>query len=357
MERHSQMNKVSADVGSREINKEKYVERFGSIINHGFVALGIAAGHKLGLVKAFGDFKTPVSSQELADHMHFKERYVREWLGSMVAAEIVLMTEDNRYYIPHEVLPDIDSLAMFSTLLPATAKRIDDLYNCFQLDGPTGFDYSKQRDIHIFLEEEKVQHDGKWLDDNLVPHSLKKKDEIKKILDVGCGTGRTSINIAKHFPDAHVIAIDVVDFAIETANRAKGNENITNVEFVKVGAEAMSTTWDNTFDWVVAMDTLHDLPDLENSIKCIRRVLKDDGVLTAVEPPVNSDHKDNIGLEMPAAMLSVSCFVCLPCSMSSGSLAGNGVGWGVQNRASFLKCHGFKIFGEEHTGLIHCKKA
>jgi methylase of polypeptide subunit release factors len=54
-------------------------------------------------------------------------------------------------------------------------------------------------------------------------------DEIKKILDVGCGTGRTSINIAKHFPDAHVIAIDVVDFAIETANRAKGNENITNV--------------------------------------------------------------------------------------------------------------------------------
>jgi hypothetical protein len=62
-------------VGSREINKEKYVERVGSIINHGFVALGIAAGNKLGLVKAFGDFKTPVSSQELADHMHFKERY------------------------------------------------------------------------------------------------------------------------------------------------------------------------------------------------------------------------------------------------------------------------------------------
>lgn len=182
-------------------------------------------------------------------------------------------------------------------------------------------------------------------------------DEIKRILDIGCGTGRTAINIAKHFPDAHVIAIDVVDFAIETANRAKGNENITNVEFVKVGAEAMSTTWDNTFDWVVAMDTLHDLPDLENSIKCIRRVLKDDGVLTAVEPAVNSDHKDNIGLEMPAAMLSISCFICLPCSMSSGSLAGNGVGWGVQNRASFLKSHGFKIFGEEHTGRIHCKKA
>jgi hypothetical protein len=41
------------------------------------------------------------------------------------------MTEDNRYYIPHEVLPDIDSLAIFSTLLPATAKRIDDLYKVY----------------------------------------------------------------------------------------------------------------------------------------------------------------------------------------------------------------------------------
>lgn len=63
------------DVGSKEINKEKYIERFGSIINHGFVALGLAAGHKLGLFKAFGDLKTPVSSQELACHMHLKERY------------------------------------------------------------------------------------------------------------------------------------------------------------------------------------------------------------------------------------------------------------------------------------------
>ena len=80
----------------------------------------------------------------------FLLRYVREWLGSMVAAEIVLMTEDNRYYIPHEVLPDIDSLAIFSTLLPATAKRIDDLYNCFQLDGPTG-NYYKNKPIQMHI--------------------------------------------------------------------------------------------------------------------------------------------------------------------------------------------------------------
>lgn len=76
-------------------------------------------------------------------HYCFLLRYVREWLGSMVAAEIVLMTEDNRYYIPQEVLPEIKSLTTFTAILPASAKRIDDLYNCFQLDGPTGNYYKK----------------------------------------------------------------------------------------------------------------------------------------------------------------------------------------------------------------------
>lgn len=78
----------------------------------------------------------------------FLLRYVREWLGSMVAAEVVLMTEDNRYYIPHEVLPDIKGLAIFTAVLPASAKRIDDLYNCFQLDGPRG-----NTDAHFFINK------------------------------------------------------------------------------------------------------------------------------------------------------------------------------------------------------------
>jgi hypothetical protein len=76
----------------------------------------------------------------------------------MVAAEIALMTEDNRYYIPHEVLPDIDSLAIFSTLLPATAKRIDDLYNCFQLDGPTGNYYKKKQYRCTFYDKKNHIH-------------------------------------------------------------------------------------------------------------------------------------------------------------------------------------------------------
>ena len=53
---------------------DKFAERFSTIVNHGFVALEIGIGHRLGLFVALKKFTTPVTSQELADECKLKER-------------------------------------------------------------------------------------------------------------------------------------------------------------------------------------------------------------------------------------------------------------------------------------------
>lgn len=103
-------------------------------------------------------------------------------------------------------------------------------------------------------------------------------------------------------------------------------------------------------------DVLHDLPDPNPCINLVKNVLKEDGVFTAFDTPVHSDPRKNIGDYEAAMMYFISSMVCLPCSMSQEPAVGHGVGWGTENRATWIKAKGFKILNEETNSIIHCQK-
>ena len=94
-------------------------------------------------------------------------------------------------------------------------------------------------------------------------------------------------------------------------------------------------------------DVLHDLPNPDPCLAEIKRVLKDDGVASAIDPAFHSDQSMNVG-DPKAPMLYVfSTFCCLPCSMSAEPAVGHGVGWGMENKVAFLKSSEFEILVAE----------
>lgn len=58
-------------------------------------------------------------------------RYVREWLFSMVAAKIVFITDDNKYYIPADCKTKT-SKSLMATLISAAAPLTKDVEKCFR---------------------------------------------------------------------------------------------------------------------------------------------------------------------------------------------------------------------------------
>ena len=69
---------------------EQLVEKFaGELIGHytsGMVTMMVDIGHRSGLFEAAAE--GPATSEELAERAGLNERYVREWLGSVVSAGI-----------------------------------------------------------------------------------------------------------------------------------------------------------------------------------------------------------------------------------------------------------------------------
>lgn len=169
--------------------------------------------------------------------------------------------------------------------------------------------------------------------------------------------------ISRRFPDADVYGIDYTECSINTAIAKAKTENMKNIKHLKMSAADMPQDWANTFDWVVMYDVLHDLPCPLECIREVKRVLKDDGVASIVDPSVHSKHRDNIGdADLAGAAYAISSLVCLPSSLSTEGAPGNGIGWGIENKEKFLVNAGWCIkergnIGSEWAYNFTCVKS
>lgn len=91
------------------------------------------------------------------------------------------------------------------------------------------------------------------------------KDQIR-ILDAGCGIGRWTNELVKHFPDAEIIALD----------HKHRLPKIKGVKFIKGSIENLPFQ-DHEFDLVIASRVLPYV-DLKEATKELRRVTKEKGV-------------------------------------------------------------------------------
>ncbi|MBZ9738224.1 MULTISPECIES: class I SAM-dependent methyltransferase [unclassified Mesorhizobium] len=100
----------------------------------------------------------------------------------------------------------------------------------------------------------------------------------EKILDVGCGTGSLTFELAK---SAELAAIAAIDFSPVFVEAAKRRNSDPRIEIQQADATALPFA-DSTFDRALALLVLHFVPETGKAVAEMRRVTRRGGVVAAV---------------------------------------------------------------------------
>jgi len=91
----------------------------------------------------------------------------------------------------------------------------------------------------------------------------------ERVLDIGCGDGRVTAEIASRLPHGVILGVDasrdMIAFASQHATRPNLRFRIAN---------AANLPFHNEFDLIVSFNALHWLPDPDPPLRCIRAAMK-----------------------------------------------------------------------------------
>lgn len=107
------------------------------------------------------------------------------------------------------------------------------------------------------------------------------------ILDVGCGPGTITADLAALVPQGKVVGADAVESVLEQAQAFADSRGLTNVTFQSVDANALPFP-DDSFDIVFCHQVLQHVKDPVAILKEMRRVVKPGGIVAAREADYKS---------------------------------------------------------------------
>ena len=102
-----------------------------------------------------------------------------------------------------------------------------------------------------------------------------------KILDLACGTGDFTIELAKHWPNAEITGVDLTPEMIDIA-RVKLSE-ARNVTYLTGDAQNLSMLESKQFSLIVCAFGFRNFPDKAKALAECRRLLADGGRLVVLE--------------------------------------------------------------------------
>jgi 2-polyprenyl-3-methyl-5-hydroxy-6-metoxy-1,4-benzoquinol methylase len=321
------------------------------------VALMIHLGDRLGLYRAMAG-AGPLRADELARRTGLQERWILEWLRSQAAAALVETVDGETFELPREagpVLADEDGSLWFAAGAfsggIAPPEIVDRLAGAFH--SGIGLSYD---DLGPSAAHHVERMLGPWIRLALVPMILPalagvvdRLSEGATVADVGCGSGVALRAMAEAFPASRFEGYDPSAHAIERARSGLAGTGLTNVEFHARPAADLPD--EPTFDLVLTLDCLHDMPQPVGAMEAIRRSIRPDGVWLIKEIRSGATWSENLKNPLLAMMFGTSVATCMSSALSEPGGAGLGtLGLHTARARSMTEAAGFSRFAVHDFG-------
>ena len=325
---------------------DAFARRMLDSLNGASVALMLSAGHRTGLFDAMGDGDWRTSA-DLAAKASVSERYVREWLGALTCAKVVVYHPEARMYrLPPEhaafltraATPNNMAAAMqWVAVLGEAETRVVEAFSHGR-----GVPYSAFPRFHEVMEEESGQTALAGLDAHIVPLVPGLEAALGRgidAVDVGCGRGRAVLHLAARFRNSRFTGIDFSAEAVADARRVAERRGLRNAHFEVQDAAAWSRP--RSFDWAMTFDAVHDQADPAAVLANIHRCLRPGGYYLMQDIAASSRLEENLDHPMGTFVYTISCMHCMSVSLAAGG-AGLGAAWGRQKALEMLGEAGFQ---------------
>jgi SAM-dependent methyltransferase len=325
------------------------------ILNGGTLSLMISVGHKTHLFDAMSKLyeqKRLAKSEEIAKAANLNERYVREWLGAMVAGRIIDYDKStDGYSLPpeHAALltraAGIDNFAMFFQYIALMGWVEDKIVECFHKGG--GVPYSEYPRFQELQAEETSRIFDTRLVDQILPLSNGLPERLERgidVLDVGCGRGHAVNVMAKAFPRSRFVGYDLSDEGISAANEEALKMGLSNARFEVKDLSLMNDS--EQYDLITAFDTIHDQAQPTKVLRAIYNALRSGdsdettGIFLMQDIAASSYVNDNMSNPLAPTLYTISTMHCMTVSLASNG-EGLGAVWGRQKAEQKLREAGF----------------
>jgi SAM-dependent methyltransferase len=294
----------------------------------------IYLGERLGLYRALVE-GGPASSAELAERTDTHERYVREWLEQQAASGLLAVDDRRaeplarRYALPPEhvpVLADPDDIrygAYRSIDMVRHGRTLPALVEAFRTgDAPPPLSWEPEGRAEfnraVFLNLMGTD----WLP--AIPELDRRLsgEPPARVADVACGTGWSSIAMARAYPRIAVDGFDLDADSIAAARRNALEAGVADrVRFSVSDASDSATA--NRYDLVTIFEALHDMSRPVDALRAARRALRDCGSVLVADERVDEEFTAPAPVPERHAY-GWSVISCLPSAMGDPLTAATG---------------------------------
>jgi 2-polyprenyl-3-methyl-5-hydroxy-6-metoxy-1,4-benzoquinol methylase len=324
---------------------QQFTEQIVDTMNKAAVALMTSIGHQTGLFDTMANLP-PASSERIARAAGLNERYVREWLGAMVAGRIIDYDAKNHtYFLPPEHAAFLtraaspNNLAVGMQFIPLLGAVESEILQAFANGG--GVSYSSYPGFHRVMAEESDQTTVSAITTAIlpmIPGLIVKLEAGIAVMDIGCGSGRALNRMAREFPQSSFTGYDFSEQAIQRARAEADQLGLTNVRFEVRDLTKLHES--RRYQLITAFDAIHDQAQPRRVLKAIYEALTPDGIFLMQDIRASSHLHKNLEHSLGAYIYTISCLHCMTVSLALGG-EGLGAAWGEEKALELLAEAGF----------------
>lgn len=296
-------------------------------------------GLRLGLHAALDEIG-PATPSQLAAAAGIHPRYAREWCEQQTVARLLVCEDprrpaaERRYLVPAAVVATLLDptsgafVAPLVELLPGLTTVLDEVMSAYRTGG--GVDFAAYGaslrhglgDLNGATFELSLAH---WI--RAVPdlHRRLTAAEQPHVLDLGCGTGRSSIALATAYPHATVVGVDLDPASIaEARDRTAATDVADRVSFEVADATVRTdASHDGRYDLITIFEALHDMGDPVGALRNARSWLRPGGSVYVADERCADEFTPDADI-VERLQYGFSVLHCLPATMAEDPVDAHG---------------------------------